>query len=227
VSPPAGVNAGEVAQDRAIVLVTAARGSGELGLDPDDTALSINRLTLKGALVGKFLAFDSGGERRAAASNIADLTPVSSIVGTLLELESVTAVAFRTGIGLGDLTVLDRINTVDQDLSLTDFNSPSQNTSNHNDYAPTGFTTVTVLWLSSHAARSITGLAGAASGRTIIVEKVGSFPIILIGESANSAAASRFTRRPVWRWPPMTLWFRNTTPPARTGAWWRAHRAIA
>lgn len=70
--------------------------------------------------------------------------------------------------------------------------SPSQITSNQNDYNPTSLSTAFVLRLSSDAARSITGLQGGAAARVIAIHNVGSFAITLVDESASSTAAYRF-----------------------------------
>ena len=70
--------------------------------------------------------------------------------------------------------------------------SPTQITSNQNDYNPTGLSSVAVLRLSSDAARDITGLAGGASTRRIVLANTGSFAITLKDESSSSSAANRF-----------------------------------
>src|SRR5690606_22105096 len=57
--------------------------------------------------------------------------------------------------------------------------SPSQITSNQDDYSPTGLNKATILRLSSDASRDITGLAGGASGITFLVFNVGSNNIVL------------------------------------------------
>jgi hypothetical protein len=70
--------------------------------------------------------------------------------------------------------------------------SPSQITANQNDYAPTGFATASVLRLSTDASRNITGLAGGADGRVIVIVNIGAQPIVLIDESGSSTAGNRF-----------------------------------
>jgi hypothetical protein len=81
---------------------------------------------------------------------------------------------------------------VSQALTMTGDISPSQITSDQNNYAPTGFSTASVLRLDSDAARNITGLAGGADGRVVVVVNVGSFAITLKDESGSSTAANRF-----------------------------------
>lgn len=76
-------------------------------------------------------------------------------------------------------------------LLLSGVISPSQITSNQNDYAPTGFSAASTLRLASDASRNITGIAGGAAGRTIIVHNVGSQSIVLTNQDTGSSAANR------------------------------------
>jgi len=73
--------------------------------------------------------------------------------------------------------------------------TPSQITSNQNNYNPTDFASYGVIRLSSDASRNITGMV--APSPTGNVEKtlhnVGSFDIVLVNESASSSAANRFS----------------------------------
>jgi hypothetical protein len=70
--------------------------------------------------------------------------------------------------------------------------SPSQITSNQNDYAPTGIAAASLLRLSTDASRDITGLTTGVSGRLVCIHNVGSNNIVLKDESASSTAANRF-----------------------------------
>ena len=70
--------------------------------------------------------------------------------------------------------------------------SPAQITADQNNYNPTSLSTATTLRLTSDAAWTITGLAGGAAGRVVIIQNVGSFSITLADESASSDAANRF-----------------------------------
>lgn len=81
---------------------------------------------------------------------------------------------------------------INQSLRLNGVISPTQITSNQNDYNPTDLVTSAVLRLSSDASRDITGLAGGADGRVLLVFNVGSNNIVLKDESASSTAANRF-----------------------------------
>jgi len=71
--------------------------------------------------------------------------------------------------------------------------SPSQITSNQNDYTGGGCTAVIALRLSTDASRSITGLScGQAPGRLITALNIGAQDLVLEDEDAASTAANRF-----------------------------------
>lgn len=71
--------------------------------------------------------------------------------------------------------------------------SPAQITANQNDYNPAGLADAAVLRLNTDAARNITGLAGGADGRCLIVFNVGGNTFTLKDDDAASAAANRFS----------------------------------
>lgn len=69
--------------------------------------------------------------------------------------------------------------------------TPSQITSNQNDYA-LAISTADIFRISSDAARNITGItAGLFDGHAILLRNVGSFAITLRHQDAASAAANR------------------------------------
>ncbi|HKZ96211.1 MAG TPA: DUF2793 domain-containing protein [Hyphomicrobiaceae bacterium] len=70
--------------------------------------------------------------------------------------------------------------------------SPAQITANQNDYNPSALAGAAVLRLSSDASRNITGLAGGADGRILVVVNTGASNIVLVDASSSSAAANRF-----------------------------------
>lgn len=97
----------------------------------------------------------------------------------------------------GDVTSAAGSNSVVVDKASEDFAftgdiSPAQITADQNDYNPTGLSTATVLRLSTDAARNITGLAGGADGRILVLLNIGAFDFVLVDESASSSAANRF-----------------------------------
>jgi hypothetical protein len=71
--------------------------------------------------------------------------------------------------------------------------TPSQITSNQNNYNPAGLSTASTLLLSSDASRNITGIQGGADGRVLNLINVGSNPIVLVNASGSSTAANRFS----------------------------------
>lgn len=82
--------------------------------------------------------------------------------------------------------------TITGPLLQTGAISPDELTADQNDYAPTGFATAAIVRLTSNNWRKITGLAGGADGRRILLLNAGTNPIILSSENAASAAANRF-----------------------------------
>ncbi len=70
--------------------------------------------------------------------------------------------------------------------------SPTQLTANTNDWAPSGYAYAFTFRVSTDASRNLTGLAGGVLGRTITMENVGSFPLVLKNADAGSTAANRF-----------------------------------
>ncbi len=72
--------------------------------------------------------------------------------------------------------------------------TPSQLTTNTNDYAPTGLDRVNVLRLSASGAVDLTGLKNPRAGKpkTFLIVNIGSNAITLTSEDAGSAAANRF-----------------------------------
>lgn len=98
--------------------------------------------------------------------------------------------------------------------------SPTALTGNVNDYAPTSFATANVVRLSSDLASvyDITGLAGGAAGRTVVLCNVNTLSgddFRLMAESASSTAANRFAPAPTFRTvlsgECVTVWYDGTS----------------
>lgn len=75
--------------------------------------------------------------------------------------------------------------------------TPSQITSNQNNYSPTGMKHAQVLRISTDASRDITGIVpttvtDSTDGRILMLHNVGSFAAVLKDQSASSTAANRF-----------------------------------
>lgn len=84
------------------------------------------------------------------------------------------------------------VSDIPYSLALRGDLTPSQITANQNDYSPSSLSTAAVLRLDSDAARTITGLAGGADGRILVLHNIGSYAITLADASASSSAANRF-----------------------------------
>lgn len=70
--------------------------------------------------------------------------------------------------------------------------SPTQITADQDNYAPTGFSTCSVVRLTSDAARAITGLAGGSAGRNVLMINANASSNITLTHDATSTAANRF-----------------------------------
>lgn len=84
-------------------------------------------------------------------------------------------------------------NPLANDIAFPNDISPPQITADQNNYNPTGLSTATILRLNTDASRTITGLAGGADGRIIILRNVGTAAMVLGNEHANSTASNRFS----------------------------------
>jgi hypothetical protein len=127
------------------------------------------------------------------------LAAVPSILASQAEAEAGTVNTklmspLRTAQALagGQLPVSATTLTGSKAFTLSGIISPTQITANQNNYNPTSLADAAVLRLATDASRTITGLAGGASGRIITIYNVGSFNIALADESASSTDANRF-----------------------------------
>jgi hypothetical protein len=99
----------------------------------------------------------------------------------------------------GDVNVVStstwEVESVAAEFALLGDISPSQITSDQNDYNPTGLSTASTLRLTSDADWSITGLQGGADGRILILHNCNSDvlqTITLTNDDSASSAANRF-----------------------------------
>jgi hypothetical protein len=110
----------------------------------------------------------------------------------------------------------------------------------HQRLCADGFSTATTLRLNTDASRNITGLAGGAGGRVIVIHNVGAFNIVLTNQDAASTAANRFLfggdmtlaadTSVTIKYDDVTSsrWRAITSPGAGGGGtWWRMFRPIA
>ncbi len=70
--------------------------------------------------------------------------------------------------------------------------SPSQITANQNNYNPSGLSGAVQLRLSTDASRNLTGIAGGADGRLLLITNITSADLVLTSEDALSTAGNRF-----------------------------------
>jgi hypothetical protein len=80
-----------------------------------------------------------------------------------------------------------------QNISFSGDISPTSLSADQNDYNPTNLATASTIRQTSSANVNITGLAGGADGRIIILHNIGAtFSLTLKNESVSSTAANRF-----------------------------------
>lgn len=129
----------------------------------------------------------TGGANGAVSVYRQDVTE-TAVGGTLLLLDLNSGGSLRFSVSSrGDVYASGSLR---HNAELT----PTALAADVNDYAPTGFSTCFLLRIDGGAAnRNITGLAGGAAGRVVIVANVGATNnLVLVDESASSSAANRF-----------------------------------
>ncbi len=184
---------------------TMSGSVAQLGIN--DTASDPNLLTVRSnaALFSAIDVADSGtGDMRLQISKEAGANTASVVFSDAFsgraEFGLIGSDAFKLKVSNDGTTFVEAL-AIDQSsgnaalprgFALTGVISPSQITSNQNDYNPTGLVSAAVLNLSSDASRSVSGLAGGAEGRVIALVNTGSQVISLLNESASSTAANRF-----------------------------------
>lgn len=147
----------------------------------DSTGTPVN-MSAGELMVGKYYFFAYDGTRWVwVEANSADQIYIPGTVGNNVKISSTNT--------LEDAGVLT---TLTQNINFSGDISPSQITSNQNDYNPTGLSTASTLRLNSDAVREITGLSGGADGRIVLIHNIGSFSITLKNSSTSSSAANRF-----------------------------------
>ncbi|MFN7609448.1 MAG: hypothetical protein ACK5QX_00710 [bacterium] len=85
------------------------------------------------------------------------------------------------------------VHSIAKALELKGALVPAALTANANDYNPSGLSDAANLKLSSTANIDVTGIAGGAEGRVLLIKNVGNFLITLKDENAGSAASNRFS----------------------------------
>lgn len=147
-------------------------------------------------------------------SGTAALADLSAAARTVLDDASVSAMLAT----MGGAPLASPTFTGDHAVSQADFLtgtiSPTALAANTNDWAPTSFSTASVVRASCSAAVALTGLAGGAAGRRITLHNVGSFDLLLTNEDTGSTAANRFAIRRALIVQPnsaVVLWYDTTS----------------
>lgn len=90
------------------------------------------------------------------------------------------------------LTTLPLSTTLSQAEFFTGVITPTVLASSTNNYAPSGFSTAYTVRVSASSAIDLTGIAGGATGREILLSNIGTFAITLRPQNGSSTAANRF-----------------------------------
>lgn len=186
----AGITAYNTGMKIILQLDTASAGTVTLNINSlgiksvmkiDATGTPVN-ISAGELMVGKYYFFAYDGTRWVwVEANSGDQIYIQGTAGNNVRISSRNT--------LEDAGVLT---TLTQNIQFSGDITPSQITSNQNNYSPTGLSTASTIRLNSNAIREITGLAGGADGRVILIHNIGSFGITLKNSSISSSAANRF-----------------------------------
>ena len=150
--------------------------------------------TLTGQIFGQITVNPVVGTNNIVYQNVTGLYVTQQIAGTQVagQIPVYTGVARQITKGTVNLTFASQIfNMIGQLRFGGDLTAAIA--ANQNNYNPAGLATATNLLISATGAtRTITGLAGGATGRTIFFHNQGTNNIIFSHESASSTAANRF-----------------------------------
>lgn len=151
------------------------------------------------ATAGKFLKADgtwatpSGGGGSVATDTIWDAKG-DLAVATAADTASRLAVGTNGQVLTVDSTQSTGVKWASVSVTQTVI-SPSQITTNQNDYAPTGWSTATIVRLSYDSGiDGITGFSAGSDGEVKLLLNVGTQPGYLLGQSTASSAANRISK---------------------------------
>lgn len=149
---------------------------------------------------------NAGADGAGAGDTISDISSVADgrlVIYNGTTGKHITNASFGIGTSGANIGALSTANTwsgaqslaalldIQQDLRLSGDITPTQITSNQDNYAPSGNATASVFRLSTDASRDLTGIANGADGRILIVDNVGSFDLVLKND-VTSTPANRF-----------------------------------
>ena len=91
-------------------------------------------------------------------------------------------------------SVANLVRSIDTDIALTGDISPAQLTGDQNDWNPTNLSTASTIRVDTDRVIQLTGLAGGADGRLIVLRNVSSTfsDLLLRDQHSGSSAANRF-----------------------------------
>lgn len=155
--------------------------SGEASNSEDSSVASLFAIDDTGSRALLTVGTNDGGGGRTEIVLATNRTGSSSNGDTYIELVD-------NDYGGTDEAYISLYGSIRFSRSLT----PSQIAGNQDNYDPAGLMQAAVLRLATDASRDITGIAGGADGRVLLIFNVGSFDIVLKDENAGSTAANRF-----------------------------------
>lgn len=177
-------------QDGALQALTSPAGT--------DTITATAPLSMSAYVTGQRFSFT------AAATNTGAVTININSIGAKSITKRGTTALVAGDIQSGERIVIEydgtrfqlvgaKSGSIGGEIVFSGVISPSQITSNQNNYAPTGIATCAEIRVDSDAARDITGIdATWSDGREVVFTNDGSFTITLKHENASSTAANRF-----------------------------------
>jgi hypothetical protein len=175
----------ETGSGAAVFAVSPFLDSPALTGTPTAATLDItNALHLQAQTASRVLAVDSSKNVLSTFASSVLAATLTDETGTGLAVFA-TAPVLTTPTNSGVTTFTDRRRQIG-------VISPTQITSDKNDYNPTGLAAASVVRVNSDAARSITGLLAGIAGDEVLLFNSGSFNITLNSQSVSSDATNRF-----------------------------------
>jgi len=160
-------------------------GANVFGTGPTISSPIVSAQTNSDGTASTFVVLDATKKMVSTGTSAALAATLSDETGTGLSV-------FATGPTMSGVN-LNGLTSLQGDTSFGTV-TPAQITSSQNDYNPAGFSSgATVMRLSTDASRNITGIQSQAgwTNRMLVIENVGSFPIVLKNQDSGSATTNR------------------------------------